>query len=159
MNKRTKKENPKPLLYIDQPDYGQYDQEAVDYVVSTIEDSAIESKKKTEKVSQPKQSSANDVQRSSSKEVQPTKKVEQVKNKRANKKSFKEMSNEEKVDFIINLPQQLPRLTAEIETAEKKVRGLIYEKSENIIKVRTYQAPYKAEISLEDIISITIVSL
>ncbi|OZM58284.1 hypothetical protein CIB95_01560 [Lottiidibacillus patelloidae] len=150
MNKHKKKKAPKPLLYIDQPDYDNYDQQSDDYVISPIEESEKNNNhRKMEKAQQ----------RTADNEAKPAKKVDQVKSKRSNKKSFKEMSIEEKVDFIINLPQQLPRLTAEIETEEAKVRGLIYEKSENIIKVRTYQAPYKAEINLEDIIAITIVSL
>jgi hypothetical protein len=153
MNKGKRKVQPKPLLYIAQPDYGDYVQQSEDYVVSQINQKEESKKTKgTEKVQE--RSSQKEVEK-----VQPTKKVEQVKRKRSDKKSFKDMTVEEKVDFIINLPQQLPRLTADIVTEENKVRGLIYEKDEDIIRVRTYKAPYKAEININEIQEINIVSL
>jgi hypothetical protein len=157
MNKGKRKVQPKPLLYIDQPDYGDYDQQSEDYVVSQIKSTKEEKKEiiASEKVKE----KATKLIGTEKEKEQPQKKVEKVKKKRSDRKSFKDMAVEEKVDFIINLPQQLPRLTAEIVTEEKKVRGLIYDRDDNIIKVRTYQAPYNEELTINEIQAINIVSL
>ncbi|MFS0672022.1 CotO family spore coat protein [Ornithinibacillus sp. 179-J 7C1 HS] len=65
------------------------------------------------------------------------------------RKKFKDMSIMEKIDYFINTPSHLPRMRCEVITDEKKYRGIILEKENELIAMRVGRRTTR--ISINDI--------
>ncbi|SEU02694.1 Spore coat protein CotO [Salinibacillus kushneri] len=67
------------------------------------------------------------------------------------KKGFREMTIEEKINYLTELPSQMPKMKCEVITPDKRYRGLILDFADEVVKMRTIQKPYRVELSLSEI--------
>lgn len=64
---------------------------------------------------------------------------------------FKDMSLEDKVDYFVNLPSQVPRMKCEVITEEERYKGWIEEYEDGIVYMKILQRPFKVEVSFDQI--------
>lgn len=86
--------------------------------------------------------------------VKPEDKIQTIEKKPAptNKKvNFKDLSTEEKVEYFLNLPAQIPKMKCEIVTSEGSLIGIISGREENRIHFKSIRRPFKREVKLEEI--------
>jgi hypothetical protein len=132
----------KPLLYIVQPEFEMSRNEEPEYVLI--------SNQATEEIEENEQDIVEDT---------PILVDDDNNKETTERKGFNNKTVLEKINFLVNLPHQLPKLTVEVITEEEKYRGVIYEKVDEVIKVKTLKAPYNFEININDVEEIQIVSL
>ncbi|MYL32209.1 hypothetical protein GLW08_05495 [Pontibacillus yanchengensis] len=70
---------------------------------------------------------------------------------RKRRSRFKEMDLEEKVDYFVNLPSQVPRMKCEVMTEEKSYRGWIQDYQDGIVHMKILQRPFRVELPFESI--------
>ncbi|PCK21962.1 spore coat protein [Bacillus pumilus] len=70
------------------------------------------------------------------------------------KKPLSQMSIDEKVDFLTSLPHNMPRALCLIEAGGKTYRGIVMERKENIVIIRTAGGGNSVELAIDDISSI-----
>lgn len=70
------------------------------------------------------------------------------------KKPLSQMNVEEKVDFLTSLPHNMPRALCLIEADGKTYRGIVMERKENMVVIRTAGGGNPAELAIDDISSI-----
>ncbi|MGE6631012.1 CotO family spore coat protein [Bacillus sp. NPDC077027] len=169
-------ENQKPLMYIVQPSY-EDTQPAMQNIVRKRKKSEKTSSHspsngvgaeamKEEPASQvvdehkqqetsPQLSNQPDVERKIEKypEAVLNAKKEEPNRKRV-KKPLSQMTIEEKVDFLTRLPLNMPRALCLIEAEEKTYRGIVVERKEGIVIVRTTGGGNPVELPIETITSI-----
>lgn len=78
---------------------------------------------------------------------------EEPKRKRV-KKPLSQMNVEEKVDFLTSLPHNMPRALCLIEADGKTYRGIIIERKDNTVVIRTAGGGNPVELAMDDISSI-----
>ncbi|QGX66506.1 spore coat protein [Bacillus sp. ms-22] len=78
---------------------------------------------------------------------------EEPKRKRV-KKPLSQMNVEEKVDFLTSLPHNMPRALCLIEADGKTYRGIIMERKDNTVVIRTAGGGNPVELAMDDISSI-----
>ncbi|MBB6453067.1 hypothetical protein HNQ94_001515 [Salirhabdus euzebyi] len=76
---------------------------------------------------------------------------EEEDSKQDKRKSFREMTIEEKLFYLTNLPSQMPTMKCEIVTNDGRIRGLIESVDDDLVKMKTFQSPYRAEIAVSTI--------
>lgn len=81
-------------------------------------------------------------------EVSPAKKKIAPSNRKVN---FKDLSIAEKVDYILNIPSQIPRMKCELVTTEGSLIGIISGIEGDLIQFKSIRRPFKREVKLEDI--------
>ncbi|MCP3031962.1 spore coat CotO family protein [Halobacillus sp. A1] len=74
--------------------------------------------------------------------------------RRDRRQRFRDMSLEEKVNYFVHLPSQLPKMKCEVTTTDHAFKGYIQKFEENIVLMKTFQKPYEEKIPFEDIQSI-----
>ncbi len=74
--------------------------------------------------------------------------------RRDRRQRFRDMSLEEKVNYFVRLPSQLPKMKCEVTTTDHAFKGYIQKFEENIVLMKTFQKPYEEKIPFEDIQSI-----
>ncbi|WP_456275842.1 CotO family spore coat protein [Bacillus sp. AK128] len=149
--KETKSVKQRPLMYITQPNLQPTDVFMQTTVISKREPLVLE----------PEQKEMDEV----IEEEQPEQirkepeRRESKKTKADRRKRFIELSIEEKINFFIKLPMNVPRSTCEIITLDEKIHGKITELSKGQVTISTFNEPYKVELPIESIQSIDIISL
>ncbi|WP_175074343.1 CotO family spore coat protein [Terribacillus sp. AE2B 122] len=86
-------------------------------------------------------------------EVSPAKKKIAPSNRKVN---FKDLLTAEKVDYLLNLPSQIPRMKCELVTTEGSLIGIIASIEGDLIQFKSIRRPFKREVKLEDILDIKI---
>lgn len=105
------------------------------------QEEAVEGKK-TEKEKQEKK---KDVQ-----EQKPSDKNHDDTNK-GKRQRFREMTIEDKVEYFVGLPKQVPRMKCEVRTTVETYRGLIVDYKEGVVHMKTIKRPYDREVNIKDI--------
>ncbi|WP_026771730.1 MULTISPECIES: CotO family spore coat protein [Sediminibacillus] len=100
-------------------------------------------KEKTEENTEPAEVSGNEQE---AKETAIT--------QRTSRKRFRDMTNEEKIDYFVGLPRTVPRMKCEVVTDKDTHRGIIYDYQEGTVYMKTIKRPFKAKIDQETIKSI-----
>jgi len=67
------------------------------------------------------------------------------------KVNFKDLSTAEKIDYILNIPSQIPRMKCELVTTEGSLIGIISDMEGDSIQFKSIRRPFKREVKLEDI--------
>ncbi|GGF15296.1 hypothetical protein GCM10010954_12400 [Halobacillus andaensis] len=67
---------------------------------------------------------------------------------------FRDMSLEEKVNYFIQLPSQLPKMKCEVTTADDTWKGYIQRYEDGIVHMKIFQKPFQKEVPFEEIQSI-----
>ncbi|MCY7537936.1 spore coat CotO family protein [Bacillus pumilus] len=70
------------------------------------------------------------------------------------KKPLSQMSIDEKVDFLTSLPHNMPRALCLIEAAGKTYRGIIMDRKEDTVVIRTAGGGNPVELAIDEISSI-----
>ncbi|XYU17115.1 CotO family spore coat protein [Bacillus pumilus] len=70
------------------------------------------------------------------------------------KKPLSQMSIDEKVDFLTNLPHNMPRALCLIEADGKTYRGIIMDRKEDLVVIRTAGGGNPVELAIDEISSI-----
>ncbi|WP_368198232.1 spore coat CotO family protein [Bacillus pumilus] len=70
------------------------------------------------------------------------------------KKPLSQMSIDEKVDFLTSLPHNMPRALCLIEADGKTYRGIIMDRKEDIVVIRTAGGGNPVELAIDEISSI-----
>ena len=71
--------------------------------------------------------------------------------------SFKQLPVREKINYLLQLPSQLPKLTCDVITAEDSYRGIIMHATEYEIKIRL-QSRKQIKLSIDKIVDIQLIS-
>ncbi|UOR13110.1 CotO family spore coat protein [Halobacillus amylolyticus] len=104
----------------------------------------------TKKKSQSKQEV--EAVKSKADQTEESKKAESNRDRR---QKFRDMTIEEKVNYFISLPAQVPKMKCEVSTpGEGQIRGYIQRYEEGMVYMKTFQKPFQKEVALEDIQSI-----
>lgn len=72
----------------------------------------------------------------------------------ADRPRFKDMSIEEKVNYFVSRPSDVPKLRCEIETDERKYRGIITDFQEDHVFIRVGKRSSSTKISFDQITNI-----
>ncbi|MBE4909410.1 hypothetical protein IMZ08_15265 [Bacillus luteolus] len=129
----------RPLMYISQPDFtptpgGMQQSFVVKESTRVREEKELEVKGEVPKVLE-----------------EETNVVKEDETKRKKKKRFSEMDIEERIQFFINLPDNLPKTMCQITTKDRSYRGVILSYEEGLVSIKTLTSPRKVEIQLDDI--------
>ncbi|MFD1360147.1 CotO family spore coat protein [Lentibacillus salinarum] len=73
------------------------------------------------------------------------------------RKKFKDMNLEERIDYFLNAPDHVPVLRAEIKTAERNYRGKIVDYQDNNVYMRVGRRTTPTEIPFETIKEIRLI--
>jgi hypothetical protein len=125
---KKKKIYQSPLLYIAQPT--QYEVEA--FMQSYA--SSLENEEKEKKI-----------------QKNPMEEGKVQSSEGSSRKAFKDMTIPEKIDYLLSLPDQMPRMKCEVYTNHGRYRGIILALENNMIKMKTFQTPSRVEILVDDI--------
>ncbi|MEC1769900.1 CotO family spore coat protein [Schinkia azotoformans] len=74
--------------------------------------------------------------------------------KKPRKKTFKEMSVEEKVDYLVKLPIAVPKVKCEIRTKESTFQGIIAGYTNGVVQIVQRKKPFRIDLKIEDILGI-----
>ncbi|MCT2535671.1 spore coat CotO family protein [Aquibacillus koreensis] len=77
---------------------------------------------------------------------------------RTSRKRFKDMTNEEKVEYFVGLPSQIPKMKCEVTTETERHRGVIIDYKDGQVKMVTFKSPRNREIPLDEIVHIRLLS-
>ncbi|KGX92798.1 hypothetical protein N781_15530 [Pontibacillus halophilus JSM 076056 = DSM 19796] len=168
-NKKTARP---PMLYITQPNYAQAEAK-----MQTTYRSSRETKP-NKKVSLKKEMSQGEKERRKALEVKPVPQdveeqpVREISNEVAEaeeqgtnnetmaqeqtstisrRRRFRDMNVEEKVEYFISLPPQVPKMKCEVITEEGSHRGLIETFEDGVVGMKTIRRPYEAFIEFDTI--------
>src|SRR5699024_12853598 len=72
----------------------------------------------------------------------------------AERPKFKDMTIEEKVEYFVRQPRHVPKLRCQIETNERKYRGIIIDFQEGHVFIRVGKRSSSTKISLDQITNI-----
>src|SRR5699024_11650770 len=72
----------------------------------------------------------------------------------ADRPKFKDMTIEEKVEYFVSQPRHVPKLRCQIETNERKYRGIIIDFQEDHVFIRVGKRSSSTKISLDQITNI-----
>ncbi|WP_181349118.1 CotO family spore coat protein [Thalassobacillus sp. CUG 92003] len=73
---------------------------------------------------------------------------------RERRQRFRDMSNEEKVEYFVQLPARVPKMKCEVQTEDTSIRGYINRYEDGVVHMKTFKKPFQQEIpfdSIEDI--------
>lgn len=69
-------------------------------------------------------------------------------------KTFKEMSVEEKVEYLVNLPAAVPKVKCDIRTRETTIQGIIAGYTNGVVQIIQRKKPFRLDLKIEDILGI-----
>ncbi|WP_407271025.1 CotO family spore coat protein [Radiobacillus sp. PE A8.2] len=72
----------------------------------------------------------------------------------SNRKRFRDMTVEEKVNYFVSLPKQVPKMKCEVKTAEQSYRGVIYDYDNKVVFMVVIRGRKKIELDIDEIIDI-----
>jgi hypothetical protein len=170
--KGTKSLKSQPMMYITQPEFeiinvnmqktyvtkgvgkaNKKDQNANQAV--SLDESLAKEKKELLKNDQKK---PNDEVESVHKKEEASKKTDEVKEKAVHsdeqKKRFRELSVEEKIEYLLQLPYGVPRIKCIFTTNEKSYRGIVSDYKNGKVVLRVVTKPHKVTLGIEEIVSI-----
>lgn len=75
--------------------------------------------------------------------------------KKPRHKTFKEMSVEEKVEYLVNLPIAVPKAKCEIRTRETTINGIVVGYKNGVVQIVQRKKPFRVDLKIEDILSIS----
>lgn len=103
---------------------------------------------------QKEQKAQEDIQHSpqNQQEAVPVQQEQEVKKPR--QKTFKEMSVEEKVEYLVNLPIAVPKVKCEIRTKEITIQGIIAGYKNGVVQIVQKKKPFRIDLKIEDILGI-----
>ncbi|SDJ86627.1 CotO family spore coat protein [Sediminibacillus albus] len=84
-------------------------------------------------------------------EVQEESPENAVTSQRTKRKRFRDMTITEKVDYFVGIPQTVPRMKCEVTTDNQTYRGVIYDRRNDVVYMKTIKRPFKAEIKQQEI--------
>jgi hypothetical protein len=94
----------------------------------------------------------SDLDSSSEKESNESLEGEQLRRKR-----FGDMSVEEKVNYFISLPTQVPRMKCEVTTEDERHRGIITDFQDGYVHMVTVRRPRDKKLDIKDIQNIRLI--
>ncbi|WP_138416399.1 CotO family spore coat protein [Aquibacillus sediminis] len=180
--RKRRKYTQRPMLYIEQPKLGNPSASMQSkYRTPKKKEPTVEQRKaqkavrnKSKFLQDMKQEAKQSADRSESieqyvdeEETNDTKENENVysgekqtlRRKRTERKKFKDMTIEEKVEYFVGLPSQVPRMKCEVVTTEEeKLRGVIADYQDGIVQMATYKYPRLRELNIDEIESIRLLS-
>ncbi|MFX3622837.1 MAG: CotO family spore coat protein [Ectobacillus sp.] len=74
-------------------------------------------------------------------------------------KSFKEMDNDEKLEFLINRPHYIPRVRCRIKTVQELIVGYVVSRQGDDVTIKIFGKAKERQISFQDIVSIQMIGL
>ncbi|MFC7062816.1 CotO family spore coat protein [Halobacillus seohaensis] len=74
--------------------------------------------------------------------------------RRDRRQRFRDMSIEEKINYFVQLPSQLPKMKCEVTTAEETFKGYVQKYEDGIVHMKTFQKPFQKEVPFTNIDSI-----
>ncbi|WP_170287623.1 CotO family spore coat protein [Aquibacillus halophilus] len=77
---------------------------------------------------------------------------------RVKRKKFADMSNEEKVNYFVGLPSQVPRMRCEVVTEEERHRGVITDYRDGFVYMETVKRPRNKKVDINQISNIRLIS-
>ncbi|MFD1017882.1 CotO family spore coat protein [Thalassobacillus hwangdonensis] len=145
-----------PMLYIAQPKFDPIDAPM---------QSTYHGRKRNEKADQeagrveaePKAATETEAERYDQQEEAPQAKSEPEEEKKiargaqVRRQRFRDMSIEEKVNYFVHLPQQVPKMRCEVITEETSFRGYISDYEEGKVIIKTFKRPFREEVEFEQI--------
>ncbi|KGX87808.1 CotO family spore coat protein [Pontibacillus litoralis] len=72
-------------------------------------------------------------------------------NNRKRRKSFKDMNVEDKVNYFLDLPPQVPRMKCEVVTEEDTYRGWIENCQDGVVQMKLVKRPFRADFPISSI--------
>lgn len=155
-NKQKQKYSLKPLMYIVQPDNRDVNVNMQSFVVKKAKKEEVIQRtvvsENTDSLTKTKQEKNITLEN----QLSVKEKIEEVaeetpKNYRKQRKPITQMNVMEKIEFFTNLPKNMPRTLCEIETTEGKYRGVIMEREEEMVTIRSLTHTQPVELPLESI--------
>lgn len=98
------------------------------------------------------QNGGEDIQQSPQNQLEEVQQEPEVKKPRH--KPFKEMSVEEKVEYLINLPAAVPKVKCEIRTKETTIQGIIAGYTNGVVQIVQRKKPFRVDLKIEEILGI-----
>ncbi|MRG87097.1 CotO family spore coat protein [Salinibacillus xinjiangensis] len=117
----------KPLLYIVQPGIENVKATMQQYSVTKSEDTSSTKEAPTNTYDEP-QSFEEDRQ-----------------------KKFRDMTIEEKVNYLTSLPSQMPKMKCEVLCESGRYRGYVQSYEDEMVHMKTFHSPYRAEVNITEI--------
>ncbi len=74
--------------------------------------------------------------------------------KKPRHKPFKEMTVEEKVEYLVNLPIAVPKVKCEIRTKETTIQGIIAGYTNGVVQIVQRKKPFRVDLKIEEILGI-----
>ncbi|MCP3026661.1 CotO family spore coat protein [Halobacillus sp. A5] len=93
----------------------------------------------------------------STKADQEENKEETFASRKDRRQRFRDMSLEEKVNYFVQLPSQLPKMKCEVVTSEETVKGYIQKYEEGMVHMKIFQKPFHKEMAFKEIESIRLI--
>ncbi|SDJ45122.1 CotO family spore coat protein [Salimicrobium halophilum] len=70
------------------------------------------------------------------------------------RRRFQDMELEEKVNYFVTLPSQMPKMKCVVETKEKEIQGYVMSYDGTDVGMKTFRRPYHETVPFEEITSI-----
>ncbi len=158
-----------PMLYINQPSFGQTPNKMQHVFKVDPKEDAHEKPQATEtpenqKTAESKNEKSNrkrGAAESMKKQDAKTEQEQKASNNAGSKKekgnahkdsvAFKEMSIQERIEYLLNMPFGIPPIKCEIVTDKRSYRGIVASKKENEIMVLHFGSPRNLNIPIEEI--------
>ncbi|KGP90796.1 hypothetical protein N780_03175 [Pontibacillus chungwhensis BH030062] len=118
---------------------------------SEVEPPTVREEKQAERLEYSSEPASHDeeTQDSGTKESEGKRRVSFTNRNRRSR--FKDMSLEDKVDYFVNLPSQVPRMKCEVITDEERYKGWIEDYEEGTVYMKILQRPFRVEVPFDDI--------
>ncbi|QDP39806.1 CotO family spore coat protein [Radiobacillus deserti] len=73
------------------------------------------------------------------------------------RRRFKELSMEERIEYFMNVPSNVPRMKCQVITEETKYRGIITDYKDNIVYMRVTKRPFRVQLNLDEILDVQLI--
>ncbi|WP_431804969.1 CotO family spore coat protein [Halobacillus andaensis] len=164
MNVANKKQTAKPpILYITQPNLPPAEvsmQTSFYSVPAKRKPSLVESelRKRNQSVLNGEEATKTVEETEAEQEQEDTEREEEsFVSRKERRQRFRDMSLEEKVNYFVQLPSQLPKMKCEVSTSEESWKGYVQKYEDGIVHMKVFQKPYQKEIPFEEITSIRLI--
>ncbi|HGE5783557.1 CotO family spore coat protein, partial [Bacillus pseudomycoides] len=75
------------------------------------------------------------------------------------RKPFKDMNNEEKLNFLIHRPKYIPKVKCQIITLEEKLNGYVLSYEKGYVAIKMMEKTKEIKVKFEDIVHIKMMGL
>ncbi|MFZ3577929.1 CotO family spore coat protein [Virgibacillus sp. DJP39] len=147
-----------PLLYIHQPDISEPKAKMQSNYVTKKNNKEPEAPKLQKVTARPRQrdffpkkSSDENEKKDSEPELEQPKEQTKDQTKDQTNKKFNEMSIQEKIDYFVHKPANIPRMKCEVKTANQSFRGTIRDVEEDQILMQVGRRTIVKKIAVEEI--------